>query len=125
MNALEIIEKSFTTEGFDVDRGEALARVLEDIENGSDLVFDYGSVIFTVGMDPEAPLVHLYVSGPSLRIFPACRQFMRDVWNRTGHSCLLAAILNEDVAKLPLLFGWEPSAVLPTGHRMYVARRPQ
>ena len=119
MNYEKIINNMAWNEGFDIP-AEVIARVaLYDIRRGVDIVYQYGDVVFTVGV--ESGIVHLYSLGTS-SLLTATRKFMRDVW-RIGLNELYAPILDEKLESAAQRFGWRLIGSLPTGHRLYVIRR--
>ena len=115
----KIINRMAWNEGFDISK-EVIARVaIDDIRRGADMVYQYGGVVFTVGVD--SGIVHLYSLGTS-SLLTATRRFMREVW-RIGLTELYAPILDEKLESAAKRFGWGLIGNLPTGHRLYIIRR--
>lgn len=121
MNAFSIIDAAADTEGYPISREAVVAAAIRDLREGKDMAFQYGNVLFTVGL--VDCIVHMYSVGIySLR--PVARQFMVDLW-RLPRPVFFAPILNKKLGRVSQSFGWEPTGrILPTGHHIYVARRP-
>lgn len=121
MSPFYIIEAKANAEGFSYSLEEVVEAAIVDLKDGIDMAFMYGDILFTVGV--ETGLVHMYAFGtPFLR--SAVRQFMEDVW-RLDHKVLFAPLLNKKLGRVAQSFGWEPTGrILPTGHHLYIARRP-
>lgn len=116
-----IIKKMAWNEGFDIPQ-EVIARVaLDDCRRGVDVVYQYGDVVFTVGVD--SGIVHLYSLGTTSLLI-ATRKFMVEVW-KTGLTELYAPVLDEKLESAAMRFGWRLVGLLPTGHRLYILRREQ
>ena len=107
------------SEGFPIPKEIIVEVTMEDIRSGADMVYQYGDVVFTLGLDTG--IVHLYSLGTS-SLLSATRRFMKDVW-KTGLRELYAPILNKKLESAAGRFGWRLVGTLPTGHRLYVIRR--
>lgn len=120
----EIIRQAATNEGFSVDRQMVVDLALEDMRTGVDCVFWYESVVFTV--EVESGIVHMYSLGQKpTALLAAARRFFRDVWSM-GLPRIFAPIINPQIARCALLFGWRPVLDLPTGHTLFMLeRKPQ
>lgn len=108
-----------SNEGLEIPKEVIVRAVMDDIHCGADMVYQFGDVVFTVGI--ESGIVHLYSLGTS-SLLVATRKFMKEVW-RTGLRELYAPILNEKLESAAKRFGWRLIGHLETGHRLYVIRR--
>lgn len=126
MSAIDIIIKKVSTEGFPVSRERLVDYVLRQINDGEVLVFHYHPVVFTVGVMPEYPVVHIYSDDAGHGIFQASKSFMQDVWKRTNHDYMIAPILSRGVKALARRAGWRSTGDwYPTGHEVYIIERPK
>ena len=120
--AIGIITRNLSTEGFDYPRDVLLASVIEEVRTGGAHAFVYGQVAFTVGASQELPDVHVYSDGGAC-LLSAGSRFMRDVWDQTGHEFLVAPIINSKVMAFAERFGWSPVGLADSGHILYAVRR--
>lgn len=124
MNAVDIITKKVSAEGFSIPRQELVNYVLSQIKDNHVRIFHYHPVVFTVSVHSEYPVVHLYSDSAGHGILKAARRFMQDVWGHLNHDKLVAPILSDGVKALARRVGWRSSGhFYPTGHELYIIER--
>ena len=123
LSALSIIKKKVDPEGFPIDKSVLMREAVKRVARGQDLVFQFGTVVFTLSRDRQE--VHLYADNAGCTLLSATAQFMRDVWPFARGDYLVAPILNPRVEKLAKRFGWLSMGKLASGHSLYMIRRPR
>jgi hypothetical protein len=122
---LEIIAAKANPEGRAIPQKLLGELLVQKVLIGDDEVFDFGPVVFTVGTDPNRPLVHLYSAGAGTGLLAAVAQFHRTVWRQTKHTYLLTLVENEAIMKLAKRFGWTAIRRLETGYTLFHLERPK
>lgn len=115
MNALEIVSKKISTEGFPVDEFLLRRHALLQAQNA--YLFHYDRVVFVV--DRTRPVLHLYADDSGAALLQASRQFIADVWPSVPYQFLIAPIINPRVMRLATRFGFRPGEMLASGHTLY------
>lgn len=124
MNAVDIIKKKISAEGFDIPRDILFDYVMKDIKRHKMEIFQYRSVVFVVSSQPGYPVVHLFSDSSGHYMWAASRQFMVDVWKRFDHKFLIAPILSSKVKSLASRMGWKSTGEFTaTGHEIFIVER--
>jgi len=126
MSAIDIITKKVSTEDMPIPREVVVDYALRQVREGEVIVFHYHPVVFTVGMCPEYPVVHMYADNSGHGLLRATRTFMKDVWEQVSHDYLIAPILSRGVKALVRKVGWTTTNEWhPTGHETFIIERPK
>lgn len=121
MNPIDIIKARISTEGLPLSREDLTIRAIRDIEEGRDRPFQYGGVLFTLGV--EDALIHTYsIDDDKFAFYRASRQFSRDGWE-LGHPRVYAPILNPRMRLFAARMGMKYLSQHPSGYRIYYADR--
>jgi len=125
MNAIDLIVMKTSVGGIDIHREDVVKYILEKIAAGHVVLFNYGTIVFTVNIDSSNPMVHMWGHESGLSILKHTRRFMREVWQVLPHTYLIAPIINPSVQMLAKRMGWIKTDQSTLGHQIYRIERTQ
>lgn len=121
MNALDIISRKISTDGMPVSWQKLREEAIRDVEEGRDRVFQYGDVVFTLGV--QNALIHAYSEdADKFSFLRAARQFSHDSW-AVGHDRVYAPIINPRMRLFAARMGMRYMGLHQSGYRIYYADR--